>query len=599
MFFLRYNYCGDIMGDVKKTTKKITPKKITKTSSVKKNINKEVVLSNEEILEQILNKKRNRVINKKSNLSAVNKKDENVKIRVKKTKQLNELENDFIYDQIMNKKKKKNSSGSKSEKSSKVVKSFNDIDDKKTIEELEKEYEILNNENLDIEKNVYDTYNSLEESVKAKKINKQDDFEDFITEIDNAQLLAEIKKALENDKVEYVKPEYEVSNKKAIDKIDFEINERLKNNINVGRKRKLKEKSKIVNKVEEKRKISKEKKINTEKEIKFNIKYIAFFLLSVLFVFVVIFVINFFKQINAEKINQKELTKINEKMEIEKKNKKAYDDCLTKAFDNSEITDEINSYINGLNIYFKDRYNLSVMYEDLAYGFTYIYNDEKDYYAASTIKSLAAMYVYEKAYNGEMNLDDTITYTSKLRRGSSLKMSKRKYGEKISLRELVNYSVTVSDNTAHNMLVKYIGVNELKKYGNEMGADLTHLNGDLFGYIDLDDAIIYMKKLNLLINSTGDYGKELESYFLGAAQNSLELTDYNIKAAHKYGEYEYVYHDIGIVYDKNPYVIAVLTHEGKKDYEHIIKDVNLKIYELHNLFYKNREKYCKDLVYGK
>ena len=42
------------MGDVKKKT----TKKTTKTSSVKKNINKEVVLSNDELLEQILNKKK-------------------------------------------------------------------------------------------------------------------------------------------------------------------------------------------------------------------------------------------------------------------------------------------------------------------------------------------------------------------------------------------------------------------------------------------------------------------------------------------------------------------------------------------------------------
>ena len=560
------------MGDVKKSTTKKTTKK---TSSVKKNINKEVVLSNEELLEQILNKKKTKSTKKTTSKSSTSKTSEAKKSSGKKTKQFNQLENDFIYDQIKNgktKKKKSTTTKKKTEVVKKVeheekVLQFKDLDKEKTIEELEKELGI---EEEIVKEVKYDTYNSLEEKVKAKKENKQDEFEEFITEIENAQLLADIKRALEDDRVEYVKPEYEVSNKKAIERIDSEINERLKKDI----------------------------KISSKKNI--NLKFIGLILFAFLAILVVVLGTNKASEYIGDIDEKRELKEAEKaKKELEEKQKKEYDACLVRALDENDSIDEISVYVDDLNEYIKDNYRLSVSYEDLTYGFSYSYNVDTEYYAASTIKSLTAMYIYEKAFNNEINLDDTITYSSKHRMGSSLEMKKRNYGEKITLRNLVKYSVTVSDNTAHNMLVQYVGISKLKKYGNDLGANLTHLNDDLFGYIDLDDAVIYMKKLNDLIHNTGDYGIELESYFLSAEQNSLELTDFDIKAAHKYGEYEYFYHDIGIVYDKNPYVIAVLTHEGRKNYDAIIKDINSRVYELHNMYYKNRESYCKTSVYGK
>lgn len=564
------------MGDVKKSTTKKKTKKSTKTSSVKKNIKKEVVLSNDELLEQIINKKKSKSTRKSSTSKTSNKKNEVKKVATKKTKQFNQLENDFIYDQIKNGKTKKKKSATPKKKTEVVKKvepakkeeiPFKDLDKGKTIEELEKELGIEE----EIVKDVpYDTYNSLEEKVKSKKENKQDEFEEFITEIENAQLLADIKKALEDDRVEYVKPEYEVSSEKAIERIDSEINERLKQDIKTCPKK------------------------------GFNYKFIILIFIAILIVFFLVFGINKYSVYVEKREEEKALIEVEKaRKALEKKQKKEYDACLIRPLDENDSSEELNQYISSLNDYLKKEYRMSVSYEDLTYGFMYEYNGKVDYYAASTIKSLAAMYIYEKAFNGEINLDDTVTYTSKLRRGVSLEMKKHKYGDKIKLRDLVKYAITVSDNTAHNMLVHYIGINKLKSYGNEMGANLTHLNGDLFGYIDVDDGIIYMKKLNDLINNTGDYGIELESYFLAADQNGLEMPEKDIKAAHKYGEYEYFYHDIGIVYDKKPYVVAILTHEGRKDFQAIIKDVNARIYELHNLYYKNRESYCNNLVYGK
>ena len=71
---------------------------------------------------------------------------------------------------------------------------------------------------------------------------------------------------------------------------------------------------------------------------------------------------------------------------------------------------------------------------------------------------MGALYIYTKAAEGQINLDDTITYLSKYKVSYSAGVSKHKVGSKIKIRDLVKYSVIYSDNSAHQMLVSYIHV---------------------------------------------------------------------------------------------------------------------------------------------
>lgn len=544
--------------------KKVT-KKTSKSKTVKQ-VNNE--LSSEELLEQILTKKTTKKSStKKGTTVSSDKKSTNKKTTTKKTKQFNNLENDFIYDQILTNKKKKTKKVVKKE--DKVVKEEVVLDKTKTIEELEA---LLPEEPKEEQ---YDTYNSLEESVKRKK-ERKDEFELFLTEIENEKLLKQIRAALENDQVEYIQPDYKVHSKDAISTIDTEINERIK-------KRALKEGTK--------------KKKNRLMPI-FGIILVLLFL-GILLCIVVNNIVSD-KELDdnvKEEVPVREID--NSKALEEAKLKEEYNTCINRVLDDNDANMELQGMIDNLNIYLGSTYNLSVSYTDFDTGFNYSYNTDKMYYAASVMKMLGAMYVYEKAYNGEINLDTELVYTKKLRMGSSAGMKNHKIGEKIKLRDLVKYSITLSDNTAHNMIINYVGISNVRNYGLGMGATLSHTNYDLFGYINVSDAKIYVDKLYYLINNTDDYGTELEEYFRIADQNYLNLEEHNISAIHKYGEYENIYHDVGIVYDKHPYSIVILTNEGNKDYETIIRDVNSKVYEIHSKFYDNRESYCNNLVYGK
>jgi hypothetical protein len=60
--------------------------------------------------------------------------------------------------------------------------------------------------------------------------------------------------------------------------------------------------------------------------------------------------------------------------------------------------------------------------------------------------------------------------------------------------------------------------------------------------------------------------------------------------AHKYGWDTGAYHDMGIVFDKNPYVVVILTDldSGGTEVDDYIRSVLKLIDKLHENFYKSR-----------
>ena len=208
---------------------------------------------------------------------------------------------------------------------------------------------------------------------------------------------------------------------------------------------------------------------------------------------------------------------------------------------------------------------------------------------------LDALYIYNKALDGEINLNEKLKYKKSNYMDASKKMNKYDYGDKIAIADLVGYAVTYSDNAAHNILVDYIGYNKLKEYGKSLGATKTLFGSDLFGEIDVYDSIIYLKELYRFINDNNQYSDELKQMFLDSEQNYLNIPELNIEAAIKYGEYGEYYHENGIVYADKPYLISILSTIGNN--EKAFREINAKVYELHKIYYQEREKRCYSKIY--
>ena len=304
-------------------------------------------------------------------------------------------------------------------------------------------------------------------------------------------------------------------------------------------------------------------------------------------------VYDYLKQNIIPKKITKNVDKVLDKINILKKDDKEYKACLAKPFTEEELTENLQNKKSELDSYIYNNYRASVRYEDLNTGFSYSYKPDEVYYAASTIKLLDGLYIYTKAQAGELSLDETVTYKSSDNLGASKGMKNHAIGEEISLRTLVKYAIIYSDNSAHQMLVKYIGFSNLKAFGNSLGAKNTLVGGDNFGNIDVNDAIIYLKNTYDFIRKYPDLGNELKSFMLEAEENALKYDGLNAEVAHKYGEYDSYFHDIGIVYDENPYVVAVLTTHGKGNFISVVSDISKHINDLHQEFINERKANCE------
>ena len=223
---------------------------------------------------------------------------------------------------------------------------------------------------------------------------------------------------------------------------------------------------------------------------------------------------------------------------IEKKKETTINKIETTK-ENYNINDPIVKYIK------EKKYNVSIGYYNLVTGEKYLYQENKIYYGASLIKTLDAIYLYDKGLVND------------------------------AIRPYIDKAISVSDNDSHHYLVNYIGKSNLKNYGIGLGAYNTLSGNDYYGNTTVKDQIIYLKKL---YNISKD-NDELKSYFINNYGNYLKIND--IEVMHKYGYYGQYYHDVGIVLDDEPYIVVILTNHGNDNKKEIINNLSNLMYKYH------------------
>lgn len=284
-----------------------------------------------------------------------------------------------------------------------------------------------------------------------------------------------------------------------------------------------------------------------------------------------------------------------EQQRIKEENEKKlqYEECL-KNSEKNIISEHTNSQITNLEQTLK-KYQISLNYYNFDYQFEFNYRENVSYYGASLIKLLDALYLYENAVNGKIDLNSTITYEAKYQAGYSTYMQKKSFGTKVSLKDLVHYALNASDNSAHFMLFDYIGYNNLKNYARSIGLTTVLNRYDKFGEFTSVDA---MKLIKYFYQFTSEHelGKNLINSMNNDYYNSLIID--NITTIHKYGLYDYFYHDIGIAYDESPYGIAILSQTGKNNYSTIFKNIHEQVNLINKSFIEDKKAECHRFIYS-
>lgn len=251
-----------------------------------------------------------------------------------------------------------------------------------------------------------------------------------------------------------------------------------------------------------------------------------------------------------------------------------------------------NKYIRK-KLYYLNKYLLkqeekvSYVYRNLKTNDEFSFNIDICFYSASAIKFLACLYLYEQAENDANLLNTKLTLNEEDFKGGSGVLKNNKSKREYKLKELIYYALKESDNTAYIKLMNYIGVDKLKEYGFSLGANHTLEGKDLFGIVNAYDMKMYLIHLYEYLNSNTALSKEFKNNMTNPSYQIIHSKSIDNNAfIRKYGSFGIAFHEVGIVYDENPYILIILTQKNELKENQKVKYINKvakKINKIHKL----------------
>ncbi len=206
---------------------------------------------------------------------------------------------------------------------------------------------------------------------------------------------------------------------------------------------------------------------------------------------------------------------------------------------------------------------------DLATGYTSGYNMNQVMPAASTIKVPIMVEVFKEMKAGAFDFNRRVELLPNDRDWGSGDICDAPVGSTFPVSTLLTQMITVSDNTAANMLIRLVGRRSINAEMADLGLHHTHLAD----YIRTED---YSVRTDLrttpadMVRLLSDMAKKnlIDEWSSREMIQILEHQQINtllpaslpdIPIAHKTGSFDDTLNDVGIVYAAEPYVIAVMT----------------------------------------
>jgi beta-lactamase class A len=218
--------------------------------------------------------------------------------------------------------------------------------------------------------------------------------------------------------------------------------------------------------------------------------------------------------------------------------------------------------------------------KDLTSGDTFFIHGDEIMPQASSIKIAVLANLYLQAQQGKLKLtDEYVVRASDLVTGSDIMLGLTPGVTRLTLRDLATMMVAVSDNSATNVLIGRVGMDNVNAMLDGMGLHATRLRRQM---MDLKAAgegrenvstpremmslleTIYRGKL-LNKEMTADFIKVLSTH---KESSLLQGLPDDAVAASKPGELEAVRNDSGIIFVKGrPYILCVMTTYLKDEKE--------------------------------
>ncbi len=220
----------------------------------------------------------------------------------------------------------------------------------------------------------------------------------------------------------------------------------------------------------------------------------------------------------------------------------------------------------------------SVIIKDLKRSWLISINEKAEIASASVVKIPIMAGCFYAAEEGKISLDKKITLKQRDKIGGSGILRNKKSGKTFTIKELIDLMITISDNTAANILIKLLGFDYLnicfKKFGlkdtnlSRLMMDMRSRGKGIENYTTAKDMAFILEKIykGRLINK----GLSSECLEVLKAQRSRTRIPArlpkNTVVAHKTGLEKGLCHDAGIVFtDTGDFIICVLIKHNNKN----------------------------------
>ena len=229
----------------------------------------------------------------------------------------------------------------------------------------------------------------------------------------------------------------------------------------------------------------------------------------------------------------------------------------------------------------------SMYYKNLITGISFSYQPDLPLIAASVIKLPVMAEAFRKLRDKETAEDGRFCIEASHKLPSCGVLSYLRSGMEVTFLDLVTLMIIVSDNTATNLLIDFLGPDNINETLRTLGATNSRLNRRLF------EPELSRRGIQNYITA-GDMGRLLEKIYreeaisLEASRKMLHiltcqqlngkipfyLHSRNIRVAHKTGEDDGITHDVGIVFAKEPFVLCLCANEADVPaFERLMQDV--------------------------
>ena len=243
----------------------------------------------------------------------------------------------------------------------------------------------------------------------------------------------------------------------------------------------------------------------------------------------------------------------------------------------SEI--ELNEAMENLIEQYKGNNEIGIVYKNFSTGYRYAQEDKHYFTAASTIKVVYAMKIYDRIRNGEISKDADIAYNEKFFEDGNGQITNSQKKDSYKLEYVLQNMIQYSDNTATNMLMgnSATAADVVVKYLAGLGVKLPQEEAQNNKITPAMMELVWTK-----LYKERDKYPELIKY-LEDSEDGEWIKDgiSNKKVASKYGAIDTNYHDTAIVFGDKDYMLLIYTNNLSKSGQSI-KNIAKKIDEITN-----------------